>query len=188
MILLFKVFCVDVTIKIEADQVRDLALKDSLTGLINRAYFETLLQNELDKYRRFNNIFSLIMIDIDKFKQINDKYGHSAGDKVLQNLASILNSAVRHDEIVCRYGGDEFIVLLPKTTIVIANDVAERTRVAIESNVLKLEKIIIKFTASLGVAQYNNEDEYSKIIEKSDRAMYKSKHLGGNCTSDILID
>lgn len=177
--------CVDVTSKIEAEQVKDLALKDNLTGLVNRAYFEKLLQKEFENSKIFKYSFSIIMLDIDKFKLINDKYGHSAGDKVLKSFASILNSTFRRDDIVCRYGGDEFIILLPKTTIDIASEVADRLKENIEKNILKLEKFNIKFTASIGITQYYDEDEPSKIIEKSDKAMYNSKRLGFNLISRI---
>ena len=125
------------------------------------------------------------MLDIDKFKLTNDKYGHSAGDKVLKSFALVLNSTIRRDDIVCRYGGDEFIILLPKTTIDIASEVADRLQKNIEKYILQLGKFSIKFTASIGITQYYDEDEPSKIIEKSDKAMYNSKRLGFNLISRI---
>ncbi|MEI7616099.1 MAG: sensor domain-containing diguanylate cyclase [Actinomycetota bacterium] len=175
--------CIDATDRIEAEQVKDMALKDALTGLVNRAYFEKLFNLEFENAKRFKRNLSLIMLDADKFKSINDSRGHVAGDMVLQCLSSILNLTVRHEDIVSRYGGDEFILILPKTNIDTALEIAERIRMAVEKNTLAIDKLAIQFTTSIGVVQYSNENNPLELLEKADKAMYRSKHSGGNTVS-----
>lgn len=177
--------CIDATERIEAEQVKDMALKDALTGLANRAYFEKLFNQEFENTKRFKRNLSLIMLDADKFKSINDHYGHMAGDIVLQRLASILNQTVRHEDIVSRYGGDEFVLILPKTNIDAAMEIAERIRLAVEENTLTMDNLDIQFTTSIGVVQYSNESNSSELLKKADKAMYRSKHSGGNTVSRL---
>ncbi|MCP4295915.1 MAG: diguanylate cyclase, partial [Proteobacteria bacterium] len=114
------------------EQLRDMAFKDGLTGLYNHRYFQDLMDNELSRSRRYKKPFSLIMLDLDHFKKINDEYGHPVGDVVLKEVSKAINNTIRDSDIAARYGGEEFAVVLPETELRGAAMVAERLRKAIE--------------------------------------------------------
>jgi len=166
----------------------DLTKLDPLTRLYNRSYLETRFSEELERARRHGNIFSILMIDIDFFKKINDTYGHLCGDQTLRQLAKLLQQMVRTMDIVSRYGGEEFCCVLPETSAVNALILAERLRSAVEaSDIIDGDKKL-RITISLGVAEYSQERTTREdLIGAADAALYRSKHEGRNrvvCADD----
>lgn len=162
--------------------VQDLAVTDSLTGLYNRRYLDRVLENELKRCARYQRGVALIMLDIDHFKAYNDAYGHPAGDEVMREVATILGKSTRALDIVTRYGGEEFAIVLPETEGPGAYAAAQKVRAAIEAHQFPNEHL----TASLGVAccrapVASSPDE---LIAMADKALYKAKQSGRNrvCT------
>lgn len=150
---------------------------DPLTGLSNRTAFYKVYNAELKRDIRYNHSLSLILFDIDNFKMINDNYGHNVGDIALKQIAELTLKNVREHDTVTRWGGEEFIVLLPETDVDGAIQVAEKIRIAIE----KFEdKHIPKFTSSFGVAQLQYEDSHESFIQRVDEALYEAKRTGKN--------
>lgn len=162
------------------EQVQRLAETDSLTGVWNRMTFDRLLRKEVNRAQRSASTFALLMLDIDHFKKLNDTFGHQAGDGVISSLADMLMENARDFDTVCRYGGEEFTVILPELDMQEAVRVAERLRIAVED----LAAAPIKVTASFGVALYpgcgTTEHE---LIKAADEALYASKRAGRNCVT-----
>jgi diguanylate cyclase (GGDEF)-like protein len=157
------------------------AISDGLTGLFNIHFFKRVLEQEVKKTQRYGGELSVIMLDADSFKDINDTYGHQAGDKVLVKLSDILKNKVRQDiDIPGRYGGDEFIVMLPNTGIIGAKVVAERILENIREAVVSYGDNDIKFTSSIGVGELEEGMSLKDIISNADKAMYLSKKSGKN--------
>ncbi|WP_310439692.1 diguanylate cyclase [Sulfuricurvum sp.] len=154
-----------------------LAKIDILTGLYNRKTIGEFAQVSIDEAQRYQTPLSVIMVDLDDFKQINDTYGHPAGDEVLKKISVIFQNLVRSSDRVGRWGGEEFLILLPQTTYGQAKELAERLCVEFSSH--KFEKIGYK-TASFGVALLEAEDTLERLIEKADKALYTAKKLGKN--------
>ena len=159
----------------------ELAIRDSLTGLYNRRFLNESLEKELARAARDNYPVSFVMIDIDKFKAINDTFGHNLGDLALQNLAGELNRHTRKSDIACRYGGDECLIVLPNTSVESASQIAERLRESFESSKVRFEEIEITATISLGVATFPLHGLTSReILSAADQALYKAKLEGRN--------
>jgi diguanylate cyclase (GGDEF)-like protein len=154
------------------EETRKLTLEDHLTGLANRRFMDIVLKRNFAKAVRFKRPLSLIMLDIDHFKKYNDTYGHSEGDKVLVDVAKVLIKETREIDLVVRYGGEEFLVLLPETDMEGALDVAERIRQTVETST--------KVTVSLGITAYHEKMHQNEIIIKADKALYKAKQNGRN--------
>ncbi len=164
-----------------SNQLEDLAMKDSLTGLINRRYFFIRGLDEVKRAIRYKNPLSIIMLDIDHFKKINDTYGHEAGDKVLVCIASILSQNVREVDIAARLGGEEFAILVPNTNAVDALVLAERLRNEIESTSCSSLAGKANVTASIGVASLTPEmTDLDTLLRDADTAMYQAKGRGRN--------
>ena len=159
-----------------------LATTDGLTELYNHRYFQDMMKQQIEQSKRYNSKFSLIMIDIDYFKQFNDKYGHQAGDAVLKQVAQILKRNTRISDYVCRYGGEEMAIILPNTGFDETLNNAERIRKAVEETPFKLSLTQEgQVTISLGVSSYNGEEETAQdIIKRADNALYKAKENGRN--------
>jgi diguanylate cyclase (GGDEF)-like protein len=160
------------------------ATVDPLTGLFNRREFRNRLQGEWARFKRHKRPISLVMLDIDHFKQVNDSHGHECGDAVLQGLGAILRGQQRRHDIACRYGGEEFIVLLPETLLDAAFLVAEGMRKRVSNHVFRYKELRLSISISLGVAgalEHNpgNEDEF---INLADQALYRAKAEGRNRT------
>ena len=155
------------------------AMIDGLTGLWNRAYFETRLNTELSLARRTRQPLSCLMIDLDHFKQLNDAHGHPFGDEVLRTVGQLLGETCRVEDVVCRYGGEEFVILAPNTLAARATELGERIRVALESFNWTCRGGVVKVTASIGVADLRNSPPPS-ILELADAALYQAKHGGRN--------
>jgi diguanylate cyclase (GGDEF)-like protein len=163
------------------EEVQNLALTDALTGLYNRRGLFEIGHIEFSRTCRLERPFSVIMIDIDHFKQVNDKYGHPVGDQVLQFLASELISAVRGSDIVGRYGGEEFAIFLSGSDVKAAMELAERIRGTIEKTPFHVEETAINITVSLGGAEYNeNNPNLETLVARADQALYVAKHKGRN--------
>lgn len=164
-------------------QLREQATRDSLTGLFNRRYLEDALTREFQRAERDKSDVCLIMLDIDGFKAFNDTYGHDAGDVLLKKLGETLSSEVRSSDISCRYGGEEFLIVMPGTTLEIGYERAEHLRNAFLS--LDIEHLGVKLeaTLSIGVATYPHYgDTWEKVLHAADQAMYAAKVAGRNCT------
>jgi len=168
-----------------------LSTVDSLTKVAVRRYFEVRAKHEFEKSKRLRQNLSIVLLDIDHFKNINDTYGHQAGDSVLKQIAEIIHSVIRFQkgyhsgDVVGRYGGEEFILLLPGADIkTAAFSVAERIRHAIEENPIPVEGKLIPVTISLGVATIHKSDtKFESIVKRADDALYRSKEEGRNRTS-----
>jgi diguanylate cyclase (GGDEF)-like protein len=173
---------------IERARLFKQATRDGLTSLYNIRHFNLLFEAEfrnltLDKTKRL----ALIMGDVDNFKQVNDTYGHQAGDIILREFAKIIQAKCRQTDIVARYGGEEFIVMLPGAGKKEAMETAERIRHDIEGRKFRLKNIVYGTTISMGVVEFSNEREKDSLIEKADKALYQAKHEGKNrvCLSSI---
>ena len=170
--------------KLAEIQMEDMLHKDPLTAVLNRRRFFELAKMELAKAEQYKVPSSLILIDADFFKAINDTYGHNMGDKVLKTLADTLNLSVREHDLVCRYGGEEFLILLPSTEKEEAHAIAEDLRTSVELLKLNVQGIEIQFTISLGVSCYLGKAEIDTLehwIVDADNALYKAKKRGRNC-------
>ncbi|MEA3383556.1 MAG: diguanylate cyclase [Campylobacterota bacterium] len=165
------------------DELRVLASTDHMTKLYNRRYFTKISEHTLDLAKRDKNYVSVIILDIDKFKNINDTYGHQIGDEVIIELANKLREFQRKSDIVCRYGGEEFVILLPNTSIDGAFKVAQKIRKDIELLSIKVDNNKdLNFTISLGVSQVSFDDEINieASLKRADTALYKAKDSGRN--------
>jgi len=160
-------------------KVQKLAITDPLTGLYNRRGFFELGRREIERLRRFGHPLSAIMVDIDQFKAINDTYGHQTGDQVLRALADRLNHNIRGVDILGRYGGDEFSILLPETDLETAKAIARRLRQGIADNPISTDDGLLSITISLGIAIANEEmPNLEALLNLSDAAMYAAKQGG----------
>lgn len=157
------------------------ARTDSLTGLANRRAFNDEIQRRFAEWQRRQTPFALMILDIDHFKLVNDSHGHQVGDEVLRQVGKIVTATSRQMDVCCRYGGDEFVVVLPDTSMQEARLVAERIRQAIESDCIMSGDDSISLTCSVGVARVAPHDDVAKLVHRADEALYKSKESGRNC-------
>jgi len=164
------------------DELKLLASTDYMTKLYNRRYFSKVSKNILNLAARDNSLTALIMIDIDMFKRINDTYGHSIGDDVIIYLSNKLLELTRKSDIVCRYGGEEFVILLPETSIEGAVENAKKIRLDIESSSLNLDNNTqLNFTISIGISRViGNEENIEATLNRADMALYEAKNSGRN--------
>ncbi len=174
----------DRTLKLEQsrEKLQDLADHDPLTNLYNRRYLLNVSQELLFLARRNRTSMSVVMLDIDKFKEINDSYGHSVGDDVILCIVNSLNNSVRQSDIVARYGGEEFVVLFPETELKGAKNISEKIRLCIENDMHCANGKEIGFTASFGVSEVDldNDSSIMAALERADKALYKAKADGRN--------
>lgn len=158
-----------------------LARFDPLTGVANRRHFVEMVEAEMARSSRYGKQLSILMVDIDQFKEVNDVYGHQAGDIILQALCETCKIVLRAFDIVGRWGGDEFAILLPETPPAIAPQVAERLRGAIENTVVDLEHSPLRFSVSIGCASHNaRDDNLDTLLNVADKALYDAKRTGRN--------
>ncbi len=167
-------------------EVLKYATLDALTGLNNRRQFEIRLKQEVANSKRNKISLCCMMLDVDYFKKVNDTYGHAAGDCVLKKVSDIIKSEIREYDIACRYGGEEFFIILPQTNIKEASFVAQRLRKVIEKTKINIEEANvnntshINITVSIGVCAYNESMEPYELAQKADKALYKAKASGRN--------
>ncbi|WP_298036549.1 diguanylate cyclase [uncultured Desulfuromonas sp.] len=163
-------------------QLAELALKDGLTGLYNRSYFDATLEKEIARSQRSEKSFSLVLLDLDHFKDVNDNYGHQAGDRVIQTAAKVFADSARNADVVCRYGGEEFAAILPETSTAGARIFSERIRKKVEG----LDPVSLgigkPITVSIGIscADFRHPVTMSELLENADRALYTAKNRGRN--------
>lgn len=161
------------------EKLSRLALVDRLTLLYNRRFFDDAIAREVERAKRYSQELSLIMIDIDNFKDFNDTHGHQKGDEVLSQVAAIISDQIRLNDIASRYGGEEMVVILPESSLSSALVAAEKLRSAIERD--SLLRIGLPVTVSLGVSEFTgSENSVSDMISRADAALYKAKDAGRN--------
>ncbi len=156
-------------------ELEHLTITDTLTGIGNRRYFHNKMAEECSRATRYKYPFSLILFDIDYFKKVNDEYGHNVGDEVLKEYTKLIAPMLRENDIFCRIGGEEFIILLPHVDGIAAQKIAQKLRVAIEDS-----KKIIPITMSFGVTQYISGEEEESVFKRVDKALYEAKESGRN--------
>jgi len=167
-------------IRLEQDMKR-LATTDALTGANNRHQFFSQAAREVARAKRYDNPLSVIMLDIDYFKSINDTYGHHAGDMVLKAFADTARTALRTSDIFGRLGGEEFAAILPQTGLEEGLEVAERLRAAFAALAVRVDEATIPFTVSLGVTQVRATDkDVEELLNRADEALYRAKRMGRN--------
>jgi diguanylate cyclase (GGDEF)-like protein len=173
----------------ETEELKGLVDTDTLTGLSNYRHFRMALEQEMERTHRTGQPTSLVLVDLDHFKGINDTWGHETGNRALRQTATLMRTMVRKIDIPCRYGGEEFALILPGTQLPLAVNVAERLRKAIASAPLGLEKGETHFTASMGADIYlaGQEDTMDSFIDRVDKLLYRAKEEGRNrvCHSDL---
>lgn len=161
--------------------LKEMAIRDGLTSLFNHGYFKDILKTEVARIRRYGGELSLVMFDIDHFKRFNDQYGHPAGDFILQNLGALVLSSIRNVDIPCRYGGEEFAIILPNTDSAGTEVLAERLRSAIEQHEFRRGDDVFRITCSFGTGSMCGQTEgLDELIQKVDDALYESKKNGRN--------
>lgn len=157
------------------------AIIDELTGAFNRRYFETKLEDELTLAKRFRMKLSLLIADIDHFKKINDTYGHQVGDVILQEVVTVIKDNLTSTDFLCRYGGEEFAIILTETGVDEATQIAEKIRKSIEEHIFFSGSKIIPVRISIGIAEYPTHAVMKQVlIEKADKALYVAKNSGRN--------
>jgi len=170
-------------LKLANDSLRELAYLDALTGLFNHRYFQEVMESEIERAKRYKLPLSLLLVDIDFFKKVNDKFGHPAGDYVLHEVAQTMTKVMRKCDVVARYGGEEFAIILPETAASSAKVLAQRMRRSIEQLNIQHEEHSISVTISCGICSCDFSTSImtrSEFINYSDQALYKAKESGRN--------
>ncbi|MDP4709380.1 MAG: PleD family two-component system response regulator [Rickettsiaceae bacterium] len=169
-------------LRTELEESVDLSTKDGLTGLFNRRYFDIHIKQMSENAQTSGKAMCMMILDMDHFKEVNDNYGHPAGDAVLRTLANTLKSLFRVTDLIARYGGEEFVVLLGNVDLAACANIAEKTRIAIESAdfIIPGQSDPLKKTASIGIAELEPGESVEDFITRADRAMYEAKESGRN--------
>jgi diguanylate cyclase (GGDEF)-like protein len=164
------------------ERLRNLAIRDSLTDLYNHRHAMDLLTNEFERVGRYAAGVSLLMLDLDEFKRVNDEHGHPAGDAVLREMARVLKETLRTVDSVGRYGGEAFVIVLPHTSPEEAHATAERIRRKVQGHVFWVGAKPLNVTVSVGVASYPSPtvDSPASLVREADRALYRAKEAGRN--------
>ncbi len=170
--------CMDVTEKVEGRKLIDLAHYDTLTGVFNRNYLEILIDFESQKSQKERYPLSVILIDVDNFKYFNDQYGHDFGDKVLSSVAKLMSNKLRESDYIGRFGGDEFLILLPRTRKEEASGIARRILDALP--MLNIDNSYEVISVSMGITEHQPGEDLRGTIKKADDAMFQAKRSGGN--------
>ncbi len=172
--------------KISAEKLNVLleseSMTDDTTGLYNHRHILVEVERETERARRYGHILSGMMIDIDDFKKINDSYGHLAGDRILREVADVLDSNIRKVDIIGRYGGDEFLAILPEAAVESATVVAERLLASVRNYPFKINDNLLPLTISIGIGSFENTKTLDRdtFIERADKAMFDAKSAGRN--------
>ena len=161
--------------------------RDALTSLLNRKFLPAVMSKELAYAREHGASFSVLSIDVDHFKQVNDQHGHDGGDAVLQQLATIMSTHTRSGDYLFRMGGEEFLLLLVDCKPIDAERVAEKLRAAVAAHVFQLPRNVqLQATISLGVANFNGHPDYQTLLKRADEALYQAKAEGRNRAAVML--
>ncbi len=184
------------TLKEQLDQIkalqetlREQTIRDPLTGLYNRRFLDDMLALQISQAKQDNSMLSLVMIDLDRFKKLNDAHGHSAGDAVMKHLASILKAKTRHGDFACRFGGEEFVIMMPGASLAAAMRRAEEWRKEFQDQTVFYEGKFLKNTFSAGVATFpTHAITAEELIKAADQGLYLSKNSGRNRVASIDID
>lgn len=164
------------------EELETLSITDPLTSIYNRRKFNELLAMEIERSKRYQNSLSIIMCDIDHFKEINDTFGHDVGDKAIQKFSKQLHENIREIDMLARWGGEEFMILMPSVNVENAHSVAEKLRMIIENTEVETAG---SFTASFGVTDLMLDDTAETFIKRADQALYKAKRGGRNRVESI---
>lgn len=162
------------------NEIKTLSIHDGMTGVFNHIYVVEEVNSEIERAKRYGGTFSLILLDLDNFKEINDSYGHLAGDFVLKSVAQLIEKTLRTIDIIGRYGGEEFIIIFPQTDLEKARIAGERLRQAVETATFLYEDKMIQLTISLGVTTYEEEKNTRSLIKTADDNLYRAKKGGKN--------
>jgi diguanylate cyclase (GGDEF)-like protein len=169
------------------EKLKKLSITDGLTQLYNSRHFYSQLKGEIERFNRYGHKLSLLLLDIDNFKDLNDTYGHLEGDKILVQLGRVIKSCLRKMDSAYRYGGEEFTIILPGTHGEEARTVAERLRSAVAAEDFTCGTLSdLEITISIGVTQYRQDEEISSFVQRADKAMYQSKQAGRNKVSCLF--
>ena len=162
-------------------QVQELAITDKLTGVSSRKYCLERLDEELQRSKKLKNSFSVLMVDVDHFKEINDHYGHLVGDVILKDIARVIKDNTRQIDLMGRYGGEEFLIILTETAVDQARFAAERIRTAVENKSVTAYDEHLSVTISIGISSFPmHAIDVASLIDISDKALYKAKESGRN--------
>jgi len=167
--------CLDVTERVEGYTLKEMAQKDGLTGTFSRQYLMGLFKHEFESAKRTGSTLSVAMMDIDKFKLINDKYGHLGGDSALKMFTAVVKDTIRQDDLFGRYGGDEFVIVFPNATLKIAKKIVGRIASSLKTVVLNLDDNEIEISMSAGICELTDENNPEEMISKADKLMYEDK-------------
>jgi len=172
------------------ERLAKIAVEDGLTGLFNHRYMLELLRSEIERAKRYNQPLSCIMIDLDRFAEVNKRYGHVVGDKVLKEVASVLKARCRKTDLICRYGGDEFLIICPHTGLQEARHLAMRLSAALKDPESQTRQRVLNVTASFGVAGFEKDSSITELVGKADKALLRAKELGRDriCLSSDFSD
>lgn len=175
-----------VELKRAKEKLIRMAITDELTGLVNRRYFMGRLLHEYERTKRYKSVFTVLMIDLDYFKNVNDTYGHQAGDTVLRTVSDSMKLSLRLSDIIGRIGGEEFAVILPETEINTAMLISERLRKSVDDQDINHKNCKIKITISIGASQSLKDDlSIDDVLQRADSALYKAKDNGRNKTYSV---
>lgn len=175
---LIRIYVLDITQRKRAEaEIHLLATTDSLTGIANRREFSAILAREVDRAKRYGTPMSLAMYDLDYFKRVNDTFGHDVGDYVLQTVTGLVKENIRANDVVARWGGEEFMVLMPQSDVQAARNASEKLRLAIAAH--HFDKVG-SLTASFGVAAFEPQDDLNSLLKRVDDALYRAKEQGRN--------
>jgi diguanylate cyclase (GGDEF)-like protein len=161
-------------------KLRDVSLRDPLTGLFNRRYLDATLSRELTRCLREGRPLALLVVDADHFKRVNDTFGHAGGDEVLRAIAQILQSTLRSEDVVCRYGGEEFVAVMPGADLALAAARAEALRACIEATPIATDSGLVRITVSIGAGLAEPDDTPVSAFKRADEAVYRAKQSGRN--------
>ena len=167
----------------EREDLTTQVQRDALTQLASRRYLLDVLNKAVDGASTDEGHLSIAMADLDHFKQVNDSLGHLVGDRVLKEVAQRLSKSVREQDLIGRYGGEEFLLIFPETALAVAQQVAERIREHVASTPIHLPEHTIPITISIGLTRYEPGDTLESLLQRADRAMYAAKQAGRNCVT-----
>lgn len=168
-------------LQLRIQKERDRAKIDALTGIPNRLAYDERIQEEFNRWQRYRQPLSICIVDIDKFKNVNDTYGHKAGDKVLVTVAELCNTRIRDIDFFARYGGEEFVIILPQTALGKAKVVAENLRHEVDECNFHYAQAPVAITVSCGLAEFKRGDSIESVFQRADNALYTAKQEGRNC-------